>query len=198
MSLNLVSKIITSTAAGGLIMLGLSASPLWADNPSEPLTPAENFTPCWKRSNQSQTYQQHQQWRHRYSSRMGPRWQGNRGWGEDSKYTRMYDPNNIETISGKVVTVYTFTPMGGMSNGLHVRVRTDNETIDVHLGPVWYLENQDIKIEPNDRIEVKGSRISLTGQPSLIAGEIKKGEATLILRDTNGFPVWSGRRKGQF
>jgi hypothetical protein len=27
--------------------------------------------------------------------------------------------------------------MGGMSQGMHLRLQTDRETVDVHLGPVW-------------------------------------------------------------
>jgi len=39
-------------------------------------------------------------------------------------------------------------------------VKTEKEEISVHLGPGWFIENQDIKIEPKDKIEVKGSRIT--------------------------------------
>jgi hypothetical protein len=44
----------------------------------------------------------------------------------------------------------------------------------VHLGPSWYLENQDVKIEPKDKVEVKGSRITFGGKPAIIATEIKR------------------------
>jgi hypothetical protein len=75
-------------------------------------------------------------------------------------------------------------------------VKTDKETISVHLGPGWYIENQDVKIEPHDRIEVKGSRITFEGKPAIIAAEVKKGDETLVLQDTSGFPVLSGWRAG--
>lgn len=69
------------------------------------------------------------------------------------------------------------------------------ETISVHLGPGWYIENQDIKIEPKDKIEVRGSRITFKGKPAIIAAEIKKGEEILKLRDENGFSVWCDWRR---
>jgi hypothetical protein len=84
--------------------------------------------------------------------------------------------------------------MNHMSQGLHLLLNTGKETVDVHLGPAWYLENQDIIIKPKDKIEVTGSRITFAGQPALIAGQVKKGDTTLILRDDNGFPMWSGNR----
>jgi hypothetical protein len=76
-----------------------------------------------------------------------------------------------------------------------MNVKTDKETISVHLGPSWYLENQDVKIEPKDRVEVKGSRVTFAGNPAMIAAEVKKGDEVLKLRDDNGFPVWSGWRR---
>jgi len=71
-------------------------------------------------------------------------------------------------------------------------VKTDKDTVSVHLGPSWYLENQDVKIDPKDKVEVKDSRITFGGKPAIIAAEVKKGDEVLKLRDDNGFPVWSG------
>jgi hypothetical protein len=104
----------------------------------------------------------------------------------------MYDTKTVETVSGEVVSVDTMVPMKGMSNGVHLNLKTDKATISVHLGPAWFIEKQDIKIEPKDRVEVKGSRITLEGKPALIAAEVKKGDEVLMLRDEKGFPFWSG------
>lgn len=125
----------------------------------------------------------------------GIRWKGGGGWGEGSSYGRIYNPQTIETISGDVVSVHKIKPMKGMHYGIHVLVKTNTETISVHLGPGWFVENQDVKIAPNDKLEVKGSRIIFEGKPAIIAAEVKKGEDVLMLRDVNGFPVWSGWRR---
>lgn len=125
----------------------------------------------------------------------GFRWRGSGGWGPGSKYGRMYDPKTVETVSGEVVSVDKITPIQGMSYGVHLTLKTDKETISVHLGPGWYIENQDVKIEPKDTIEVKGSRITYEGKPAIIAAEVKKGDEVLKLRDENGFPVWAGWRR---
>ena len=87
------------------------------------------------------------------------------------------------------------TPNKGMAYGVHLTVKTDEETLSVHLGPGWYIENQDVKIAPNDKIEVKGSLITFDGKPAIIAAEVKKGDEVLVLRDGSGFPVWSGWRR---
>ncbi len=120
---------------------------------------------------------------------------GGGGWGMGAAYGKMYNPKTVETISGEVVSVDKITPKKGMSYGVHITVKTDKETISVHLGPGWFIENQDIKIEPKDKVEVKGSRITFKGKPAIIAAEVKKGDDILILRDENGFPAWSGWRR---
>jgi hypothetical protein len=126
----------------------------------------------------------------------GMKWRGSGGWGPGSAFGRMYDPKTVETIKGSVVRVDRVAPMKGMAAGLHVTIKTDAETISVHLGPTWYLENQDVKIQPGDLVEVKGSRVTVAGKPALIAAEVKKGDETLRLRDETGVPVWTGWRRG--
>lgn len=125
----------------------------------------------------------------------GMHWRGGGGWGMNSQYGRMYDPKTVETISGEVERVDMITPMKGMSGGVHLVVKTDKEPISVHLGPAWYIENQDVKIQPKDKVEITGSRITFDGKPAIIAKEVKKGDEVLSLRDDNGYPVWSGWRK---
>lgn len=125
----------------------------------------------------------------------GMKWRGSGGWGMGSQYNRMYDPKTVGTISGEVISVDMITPMKGMSQGVHLTLKTDKEIISVHLGPWWYIENRDIRIEPKDKIEVAGSRITYQGKPAIIAANVKKGDEVLKLRDENGLPVWAGWRK---
>ena len=125
----------------------------------------------------------------------GADWKGSGGWGMGGQYTRLYDVKTVETISGEILSVDKFNPQKGMSAGIHLKVKTDKETISVHLGPVWYMEKQDVKLSPKDKIEVKGSRITFNGKPAIIAAEVKKGDEILTLRDANGVPMWSGWRR---
>jgi hypothetical protein len=125
----------------------------------------------------------------------GMKWRGSGGWGAGSPYGRMYDPKTVETVVGGIVRLEKIIPQKGMGYGVHLILKTDKETLSVHLGPVWYIENQEIKLEPKDRIEVKGSRITFEGKPAIIAAEIKKGDEVLELRNESGVPVWSGWRR---
>lgn len=126
----------------------------------------------------------------------GPmKWQGSGGWGMGTPYQRTYDPAKVETISGTVESIGTVVPVKGMYPAVAVTVKTDKETIPVHLGPEWYIGRLDTKIVKGDTIEVKGSRVTFADKPAIIAAEVKKGDNVLVLRDSAGIPVWSGWRR---
>jgi len=116
-----------------------------------------------------------------------------RGWGGGDPYSRMFDPKTVETLSGEVIRIDKFTPGRKMSYGVHFTLKTEKETIPVHLGPSWYLDKQTVTIAQGDKVEVTGSRITYQGQPTIIAGEVKKGGQILKLRDAAGVPAWAGR-----
>lgn len=122
-------------------------------------------------------------------------WRGSGGWGPGTQYNRMYNPATVETISGTVTDIQAVVPYKGMYSGVQIILKTEKETIPVHLGPSWYIERLDVKIAKGDAIEVKGSRISFAGKPALLAAELKKDDQTLVLRDANGIPVWAGWRR---
>jgi hypothetical protein len=125
----------------------------------------------------------------------GYRWRGSGGWGMDTPYQRMYDPAKVETITGRVEAVETLVPMRGMHNAVGLMVKTDRETILVHLGPDWYIGRLDTRLLKGDTIEVRGSRVTVAGKPALIAAEVKKAGKVLVLRDEAGIPVWAGWRR---
>lgn len=122
-------------------------------------------------------------------------WRGSGGWGMGTQYQRMYNPATVDTLSGTVESVDKITPMRGMFYGIHLQVKTAKETISVHLGPGWYIERLDTKIEKGDKVEVKGSRVTMMGAPTIIAAEVKKGDSILVLRDSAGFPMWAGWKR---
>jgi len=124
----------------------------------------------------------------------GMKGRGNSGWGMGSTYNKMFNPKTVETISGEVISVEKHTPMKSMSYGIHLVLKSAKETISIHVGPGWYIENQDPQIKVKDTVEVTGSRIMFEGKSVIIATEIRVGDQVLILRDGNGYPVWSGWR----
>ena len=118
------------------------------------------------------------------------------GQGAGNPYGRMYNPQTVETLTGDVVSVESIPGRGGGgAYGVHFTLKTDKETIPVHLGPSWYINKQNIKIEAKDKVEVTGSRVTFEGKPAIIAAEVKKGDQVLKLRDQAGIPLWAGWRR---
>jgi hypothetical protein len=111
---------------------------------------------------------------------------------------RRYDTKTVETVQGKVLSIEKTSPPGSRRHGIHLMLKTDKETIPVHLGPAWYVDKQTPRIEANDTITVTGSRITIDGKETIIAAQVKKGDEILKLRDENGVPAWSGAgRRGR-
>ncbi|OIP68920.1 MAG: hypothetical protein AUK43_14530 [Oscillatoriales cyanobacterium CG2_30_40_61] len=104
----------------------------------------------------------------------------------------MYDPSRVETVQGTITEIQTINRWNRTSQRAHLLMKTNTETLELHLGPQWYLEQQNFQIQPNDSVEVTGMRIDRGGQPILMVGEIKKENQTLQLRDENGYPRWMG------
>lgn len=104
-----------------------------------------------------------------------------------------YDTATEVRLRGTITKVETHTGKMGW-NGTHLVVGFDAETLTVHVGPSKYLEQQGFSFTAGEQIEVTGSRIKFDGSDVLIAREIKRAEKVLMLRNSQGFPVWSRNR----
>ncbi|MBK9228152.1 MAG: DNA-binding protein [Ignavibacteria bacterium] len=116
------------------------------------------------------------------------------GWGPGSSYNSMYDTKTVETISGSVISVQQILPDKNMSSGIHLLLVTENGSVSVHLGPAWYIDNQDTQIRNGDNVLITGSKVTYNGDQVIIAREVTKGDQVLKLREDNGYPLWSGWR----
>jgi len=122
----------------------------------------------------------------------GRKGRGTRGY--KGEYQGKYDPQTVTTVKGIVETVEQMPPATGTSYGIHLDLKTDAGTLSIQLGPAWFIEKQDIRIEEGDIIQVRGSKITYEETPKIIATEVKKGDKVLRLRDESGFPVWAGKK----
>jgi len=125
----------------------------------------------------------------------GARGHGSQGWGAGGAYARLYDPAKVERVTGRVVDVLKVTPMHGMSSGVEIVVKTASDKVTVHLGPTWFLDNQDVRVLKGDDVVVEGSWIMLDGKPVVLAASVRKGDEILTLRDASGVPSWAGWRR---
>lgn len=108
---------------------------------------------------------------------------------------RIYDANTVETIQGEVTAVDTRTGSHGGYQGIHLMLKTESETVPVHLGPEWYMKDQPLQVKVGDQITVKGSRVTYEEKPAVIAAEVTRGSEILKLRASDGRPNWAGQAR---
>ena len=115
-----------------------------------------------------------------------------KGWGANSEYNRKFDSGAVQSYRGTITNTGSKEPMAGMSEASTITIKTDRgEEMVVHLGPEWFVDNQEQLFKANEQVEVTGSRIDLDGKPVILAVEVKRGSDTLRLRDRNGRPSWA-------
>lgn len=101
-----------------------------------------------------------------------------------------YDAKAEVVLQG-VVEDFHESQVRGDHPGLHLIVKTETESVEVHACPVRFMKELDFALDKGDSVKVTGSRPGGTGL--VVAREIQKGQTSLILRDKTGAPVWTGR-----
>jgi len=107
-------------------------------------------------------------------------------------YNSIYDLKTVEVTGGTVTSVEkVYSDKNNTNYGVHITLYSENKQVPVHLGPAWYIENQDIQISAGDYLTVIGSRVTINSDQVIIAKEITKEDKILMLRDSNGYPLWA-------
>ncbi len=119
------------------------------------------------------------------------KFRGSDGWGVDTRYEQLFSSFDLRNYSGKVTEIDTVTPMPDMGVGIQLVLSTSEGDVNVHLGPAWYVLNQDISFPKKDEIEVKGCKVYLSGSEFVMPVEIRFEENVLRLRDDEGNPFWN-------
>jgi hypothetical protein len=109
-----------------------------------------------------------------------------------------YDVATEATVTGTVEAVEQIAGAGGGRGrrglgGTHIALKTNAETLEVHLGPTAFLNEKQVAIAKGDTLVIVGSRATVDGDRVFIAKEVKKGNSVWTLRDAAGLPLWRGR-----
>jgi hypothetical protein len=106
-----------------------------------------------------------------------------------------YDLKAEVTLQVTVTEVKRIEGPAGQS-GVHLMVKSGSATLEVDLGPEWFLTERKYTFAVGDELSVTGARVKRTTGDALVAREVKRGEQTISLRDAKGFPLWAGRGRG--
>ena len=109
---------------------------------------------------------------------------------------RIYDPTTEVIIQGTVeeVKAESCSTCGWSQTGTHLSVKTESETLDVRIGPTRFLKSNNFSFAKGDKVEIIGSKVRINDVDAIMARQVKRGDKTLTLRDTQGFPAWAGGR----
>ncbi len=113
----------------------------------------------------------------------------------------MYDPKTEVTLTGSIDEVQpqgcaqNQCCMGMQGGGMHLILKSETETVAVCVGPNGFVQKKGFSFAKGDTIEVVGSRTKIADKDFVIARQITKDHQTLTLRDAQGVPEWSGRRR---
>ncbi|HCD52908.1 MAG TPA: hypothetical protein DEQ34_10700 [Balneolaceae bacterium] len=121
--------------------------------------------------------------------------QGNNAANKAKQMNRMFDVNTVSTFEGVITEVVIDSSRNRNMTGIHLMVKTGDVVKEVHVGPVTFLNNQEMTFEEGDTIEITGSAVTLNSKDFVIAKSLNKGGKALQLRDDTGKPVWSGMMK---
>ena len=80
-------------------------------------------------------------------------------------------------------------------NGVHLVVMSGSASLEIELGPQWFLTDRQYTFNVGDELAVVG-RIKRNNGDALVAREVTRGEQTMAFRDAKGLPLWAGRGRG--
>ncbi len=118
------------------------------------------------------------------------------GFAQNRAGGRRYDPKTETTVKGTISDVQQLTGKRGGRTGTHLVVKTEAGDAEVHVGPSSFVAKKQFSFAKGDAIELVGSKVVVGGKDVILAREIIKDGKTLVLRDAQGIPQWSGGRRG--
>lgn len=112
-------------------------------------------------------------------------------WGQtqNGSTARKYDPKNEMTVKG---TVEDIKVVPGAMEGIHLVLKSEEQTILVHIAPEKFLKEMETEFSKGDQLEVIGCKIKdEEGNDELLARQVTKSGDQLLLRDKRGTPIWA-------
>jgi hypothetical protein len=84
--------------------------------------------------------------------------------------------------------------MDGPMGGAHIIVDADGTALEVMLGPLSFMTQQNYTFAVGDRLSITGVRTNRGQTEMLMPRLIRRGETTMTFRDESGRPLWMGKR----
>jgi hypothetical protein len=109
------------------------------------------------------------------------------------KYRRKYDPDAVTEFRGHVVEAFYSKESRHDTRGVIIYLADEEDVMEVHLGPSWYIDRQLRHIKIGEELTVTGSVIDYKNQEILVARTLQRGKSTYCFRDEDGSPYWDSK-----
>jgi len=123
--------------------------------------------------------------------------------GQNRNRVHTFDVTAPVELSGKILKVETVKDVGGRygksGGGIHLTIQAGDKQSLVCLGPAAFLDSNNWEFKAGEMVTVKAFKGTGNSSGQLFAAGVTRGGQQLVLRDTNGSPMWrqSLNRKGQ-
>lgn len=104
-------------------------------------------------------------------------------------FTYPFNPSEVQTIHGTVGQFLSVRGPGDDCYGLVILLGNDGNYF-IDLAPLWFLDQNGLFFEEGDALSVTGTKYGADGVYFLISSKIQKGENTVLLRNSEGMPLW--------
>ncbi len=98
-----------------------------------------------------------------------------------------YDVSREVTVQGAVVSYTENSSTAPL--GAHVSVQTSSGMLDAHLGDARLLRANNFTLAAGDSVRIIGENLPFGGGTQFFARVIQKGNQSVTLRSTRGFPL---------
>lgn len=117
----------------------------------------------------------------------------NRGIRSLKRYSRSFDPDNLEDVTGTVLEVLKTRDNSYDTRGIILLLDVEDEILEVHVGPTWFVERQIRAFKTGEELRVTGSVVPYHGEDVLVVQNITRGKKTYRFRQDDGSPYWESR-----
>ncbi|MEB2313091.1 MAG: hypothetical protein OZ921_17755 [Sorangiineae bacterium] len=108
-----------------------------------------------------------------------------------------FDPGAVELVDGTILGADRTAPADALARSVAIRVGRPEGELRVELAPGWYLDRHGLRLDPEERIQVRGSRVQGGGPPTLLAQEVTTHGKSVRLRDEVGRPLWEAEPEAE-
>ena len=96
----------------------------------------------------------------------------------------------LQALEGKVTEVVYLPGATPDTGSVEIRLQSSGQSRLIRLAPAGFLKQSGLLLREGDTVMVKGFLVSGMEGDLIVATEVRKGEKTVSLRDTNGRPAW--------